>query len=145
MAKSKLSKKARRHLYECAIELFKNKKWIRKELFGNSKGGGLFIKIKDPYGDYADQLSTVKDVLKAGVEPGSFCLLGATSWCAGKDLQCEDLPELTEAVRVIGTHIHGDDDYDYYSITEFNDEVARSKKDIYKVLNDAIKLTEKSK
>lgn len=143
MAK-KLSKKDRRHLYECAIELFKNKKWIRDELFGNSKGGGLYVKIKDPYGDYADQLSTVKDVLKAGVEPRSFCLLGAASWCAGKDLSGLDLPELTEAARVISSRIR-EEDCGYYSITEFNDEVARSKKDIYKVLNDAIKLTEKSK
>lgn len=145
MAKSKLSKKARRHLYECAIELFKNKKWIRDELFGNSKGDGLFIKIKGPYDDYESQLSTVKGVLKAGVDPGSFCLLGAASWCADRDLSDSDLPELTEAVRVTSTRMMGDGYYGDYSIIEFNDKVARSKKDIYKVLNDAIKLTEKSK
>lgn len=142
MAKKKLTKQDRRTIYECSINLFKKRGWMRGDLFGNKDGETLYVELD---ADYSNDLYTLKGIQKAGVEPGSYCLLGAASWCAGKELGDSDLPELKSACSKASARIEGDEFMSIGAlIPTFNDEIARNKKDIFKVLRDAIKILDES-
>lgn len=145
MAKKKLTKQDRRTIYECSINLFKKRGWTRGDLFGDKNGDELMVTLPDGGVDF---LSTLQDIKKYEVEPGSYCLLGAASWCAGKSVNDLDLPELTDACRKNAARLEGYKEEDTWirtmPIPEFNDEVARNKKDIFKVLRDAIKILDES-